>query len=506
MDARTMQQIIIKKFFIVNILIFTFVISSCGTDSKKDTEVTLNVSALSVNEISKKLIFNPKSTQNYLVAINDLESLEDKNNRIKFFLGMAHMYQGEVYKIAATLMREIQQDLYTKSSNPDPAHGEKFPIVDEKDFGEIRDKLLLLLAVDAFFLGQSQKSKLIASRINKSADFSHLITKLNSKTSVEHSGTYLGWLDYKNEFPNPDAFPDELINYLKAETIYKSAGPKKALDYMDEHKIILSNYFDDPKVSYYNASAYDLAGLIHFQLAQEQLGSALKDDSSNVDTFQRILNIIYYVNNGSKIGIQAPIISVLNSEIEYLLKHAKEFNQLVNQGKHAYELDYIYFKNNVLKMDKVPTGIENLFSQIKQSDMSQAYEKYLFTNGQFIGSPLYLNLKKIENDLIKMKQYPTLMSGIVESINLTTGAKEDKALVQKFSDGLSFNIAITDNSWHRNRVGYVISLLGSLRWHGGRIPNCMEFIIQESNKNPRLKSLKNVVKLFLGGFHGLQSD
>ena len=85
MDARTMQQIIIKKFFIVNILIFTFVISSCGTDSKKDTEVTLNVSALSVNEISKKLIFNPKSTQNYLVAINDLESLEDKNNRIKFF-------------------------------------------------------------------------------------------------------------------------------------------------------------------------------------------------------------------------------------------------------------------------------------------------------------------------------------------------------------------------------------------------------------------------------------
>ena len=116
-----------------------------------------------------------------------------------------------------------------------------------------------------------------------------------------------------------------------------------------------------------------------------------------------------------------------------------------------------------------------------------------------------LNLKKIENDLIKMKQYPTLMSGIVESINLT-GAKEDKALVQKFSDGLSFNLAITDNSWHRNRVGYVISLLGSLRWHGGRIPNCMEFIIQESNKNPQLKSLRNVVQLFLGGFHGLQSD
>ena len=494
------------KYLVVNILIFTFIISSCGTDSKKDTEVTLKVSALSVNEISKKLIFNPKSTQNYLVAINDLESLEDTNNRTKLLLGMAHMYQGEVYKIAATLMREIQQDLYTESSNPDPAHGEKFPIADEKDFGEIRDELLLLLSVDAFFLGQSQKSKLIASRINESAGFSHLITKLNSKTSVEHSGTYLGWLDYKNEFPNPDAFPDELINYLKAETIYKSAGPKKALDFMDEHKIMLSNYFDDhTKVSYYNASAYDLAGLIHFQLAQEQLGNALKDDSSDVDTFQRILNIIYYVNNGSKIGIQSSTISVLNSETEYLLKHAKEFNKLVNQGKHAYELDYIYFKNNVLKMDKVPIGIESLFSQIKQSDMSQAYEKYLFTNSQFIGSPLYLNLKKIENDLIKMKQYPTLMSGIVESINLT-GAKEDKPLVQKFSDGLSFNLAITDNSWHRNRVGYVISLLGSLRWHGGRVPNCMEFIIQESNKNPRLKSLKNVVKLFLGGFHGLQSD
>ena len=108
---------------------------------------------------------------------------------------------------------------------------------------------------------------------------------------------------------------------------------------------------------------------------------------------------------------------------------------------------------------------------------------------------------KIENDLIKMKQYPTLMSGIVESINLS-GAKEDKALVQKYSDGLSFNLTITDNSWHRNRIGYVISLLGSLRWHGGRIPNCMEFIIQESNKNPHLKSLKNIVKLFLGGFHG----
>ena len=85
------------KYLVVNILIFTFVISSCGTDSKKDTEVTLKVSALSVNEISKKLIFNPKSTQNYLVAINDLESLEDKNNRTKLLLGMAHMYQGEVY-------------------------------------------------------------------------------------------------------------------------------------------------------------------------------------------------------------------------------------------------------------------------------------------------------------------------------------------------------------------------------------------------------------------------
>ena len=40
------------KYLVVNILIFIFVISSCGTDSKKDTEVTLKVSALSVNEIS----------------------------------------------------------------------------------------------------------------------------------------------------------------------------------------------------------------------------------------------------------------------------------------------------------------------------------------------------------------------------------------------------------------------------------------------------------------------
>jgi len=90
------------------------------------------------------------------------------------------------------------------------------------------------------------------------------------------------------------------------------------------------------------------------------------------------------------------------------------------------------------------------------------------------------------------------MSGIIESINLSN-AKEDKVLIQKLSDGLNFNLSITDNSWHRNRVGYVISLLGSLRWHGGRLPNCMEFIIQESNKNPSLKSLLNVLKLFIGG-------
>ena len=499
MGVKTMKQQKTKKSFVVHILIFTFFISSCSQDSTKQEKVNSVPAVKTLNEISKKIIFNPKSSQSYLEAINDLESLPEKNNQTKLFLGMAHMYQGEVYKIAANLLREIQQDLYTKPSNPDPSHGHKFPIVDVMDYRKIQDVFHVFLAMDAYSLGNIEKSKNIISSITKKSDFSTIINRINSNIQIEQNGTYLGWLNYKKEFSNLDILPNGFIQYLESENIYTLSGPQKALDYIVEHKVMQSNYFPDhSKISYYNASAYDLAGLIHFRLAQEQLGSALKDDSDVIDTFQRILNIIYYVNNGSKIGNQDSTISVLNSETEYLLKHADEFNLLVNGGKHVYELDYIYFKNNVLKMDKVPVGIENLFSKIKQSDMSRAYEEYLFNNSQLMESLLYENLKEIENDLVKMKQYPTLMSGIIESINLSN-AKEDKVLIQKLSDGLNFNLSITDNSWHRNRVGYVISLLGSLRWHGGRLPNCMEFIIQESNKNPSLKSLLNVLKLFIGG-------
>jgi hypothetical protein len=96
----------------------------------------------------------------------------------------------------------------------------------------------------------------------------------------------------------------------------------------------------------------------------------------------------------------------------------------------------------------------------------------------------------------RMDEYPTLMSGFIEVLNQSDFAITQKKLIQDVTESMVFTVEHSKASWQRNRPAFLLSLYGSLRWHGGRLPDLNGFLIELRKLDNRLGSLQEVSSLF----------
>ena len=95
-----------------------------------------------------------------------------------------------------------------------------------------------------------------------------------------------------------------------------------------------------------------------------------------------------------------------------------------------------------------------------------------------------------------LDKYPTVVSGFIQDLNLSPLSLEYKTQIQNISELLGFNVAHSNSSWHRNRPGFLISLYGTLRWHGSRLPNCNGFLQDIVGRFPPIVALSHIANLF----------
>ena len=117
-------------------------------------------------------------------------------------------------------------------------------------------------------------------------------------------------------------------------------------------------------------------------------------------------------------------------------------------------------------------------------------------NNNVTQNEIQLVLKEFKNDPKKMDNYPTLMSGFISALNLSDFAISKKHSIQDVSESLVFPAARANASWQRNRPAFLLSLYGTLRWQGGRLPDCNEFLFNIKKLNERMGALDEVVRLF----------
>ena len=163
----------------------------------------------------------------------------------------------------------------------------------------------------------------------------------------------------------------------------------------------------------------------------------------------------------------------------------------------AYSLDWIRFER-AINSQKGYEGMPNEMVVINDSDLTYKIIK------EFITNPLNENnysavqsvLHKLSKSPMIMNRYPTIISGFIMQLNLSPMARAEKLLVQDLTENLVFNVGYSEKSWQRNRPAFLLALYGTLRWDGGRLPDCNGLMITIKNLDHRMSSFYEVAALF----------
>jgi hypothetical protein len=470
-------------------------VSSCGTEKpiKPIDEVGLS-------KLTEQILFKSTETQDYQSALKYLHSVHDDSlsGEEKVLHGLAHIYQGEVYEVAAKILSEMQLDLYHQSIDPD--HGMKFPIIKKEQLNDIKDELSFWMGIDAYAVyGKNEGDALMASTVSDSFYKIKQSVIQSYKRSSDHysNQTMMGINDNISEI---DKMPI-LIDIIEAGKLFENQEYKKVLSFLDEKKLYNKNIFRENKhVQYYSPSVFKLAALSHYKLGIKGFEEGIKGDYTTQDS--TIYKLIGVMNLGQKYHYfkEAQKISLLweNSK-QMFIANNKILRRLVESKKikMPYSLDWVLFENAVQSVINIPLPISLQFLNDGNDTHLRAMKKMIVKkNNNVTQNEIQLVLKEFKNDPKKMDNYPTLMSGFISALNLSDFAISKKHSIQDVSESLVFPAARANASWQRNRPAFLLSLYGTLRWQGGRLPDCNEFLFNIKKLNERMGALDEVVRLF----------
>lgn len=478
-------------------LIILIALSAC---EKKVTVVEGPKQSNLMTLLANNVLFNPHNTQDFQTALAIADTINFSNSsEVKTLIGLAHLYQGEVYEVTANILAQLQLDLFYKSK--DAEHGHKFPITTVTN--SVRDKLGFWMGLDAYAIyGKDEGDILFNQNIgdqlwsikqtvknylsdnNDHSYYNHTLLMIRGNKLID---------GVKKELPM-------LTDIFSAQRLFNDGKYAETLEYLDNEELFTRNIFAEHNaIQYYSSAVFKLAALAHYKLGIATLETALQSNYNSVDGVNykiiAILNLCqkyYYFDDGQKIA------DLWDKNKNFLLKEKDSLKWLVKKNeKMAYSLDWIRFER-AINSQKGYEGMPNEMVVINDSDLTYKIIK------EFITNPLNENnysavqsvLHKLSKSPMIMNRYPTIISGFIMQLNLSPMARAEKLLVQDLTENLVFNVGYSENSWQRNRPAFLLALYGTLRWDGGRLPDCNGLMITLKNLDHRMNSFYEVAALF----------
>lgn len=475
------------------IIPLTMMILSCGKES-----ATKLPGETSLSQLAKKILFNPHEIQDYQFALRYFQSVSKNSLTGEEIVlkGLAHIYQGEVYEIVAKMLSQMQLDLFYKST--DQEHGSKFPIT--KKISDIEDELTFWMGVDAYTVyGKKEgRSLLFSNGEDPLYEIKQKIIKAFSGNSSNYQDQT--FLTISGNLGNSSKELPILDKILEAEELFKKQKYEEVLSTLDKEELFNRNIFDGHKqVVYYSPAVFKLAALTQYKLGINVLENALQRGFTTADsTGYRIIAIMnlgqkyHYFEDTGKLS------ALWDKYKEYLVIQSQVVQELVEINvKMPYCLDWIRFGYAILNILEVSLPKE--LTLLDDPD-----DHALETMKKFIGNPhnsgIYTDIHHVISDFERnpnrMDHYPTLMSGFIKELNQSPLSYTEKKLIHEVTESLVFNVDRSTASWYRNRPAFLLSLYGTLRWHGGRLPDLIGFLIDMRNLDERLSSLQEIATLF----------
>ncbi len=486
------------QFFQIYMLIT--LLSCCGEDQPVVIDQINSDRSIDFNYALESVVFNPDHQQNYseFIYLDNHVSLDTMPAEYRTLLGLAHLYQGELFQVTSQILAHMQLDIYEGS--PDLAHGEKFPI----NYQNIdhQDEMLIWRGIDASEIYGYNIGSPIFDRI-QDTNYSEIVSILDShymnrSNDSIYNNTFLRLGPGRENLSNQSLIPS-LALQIELEQLYVNGNYTELLLRLQD--ILAEDLFpNESEFIYFNSMLFKLASLSHYQLGIETLESSFQDTSAFSDsTVYRLITIINLVRQYDSFDESQEISKLWSSNRDILVSNAHLLSMMVkDHPRMPYSLDWMYFLNALYM------NIPNFTIPSELADLD--FQNENITNGimQFLTgnrNPKTLTLtKELIDQFLKtpsiLDKYPTLVSGFIQELNLSSLSSEYKAQIQNISELLVFNVAHSNNSWHRNRPGFLISLYGTLRWHGSRLPNCNGFLQDIVVRFPPIVALSRIANLF----------
>ena len=476
-------------------MLFTIIVSlfSCDKESTKK----LPVKKTTLSQLAGRVLFNPYEVKDYQSVLEYFQTVNENTMKGEetVLKGLTHIFQGEVYEVAAQILSRMQLDLYYKST--DPAHGWKFPITKEID--DIKDELTFWMGIDAYTVyGEKEGRSLLSSTMTDPFyNNKQLIKALSDNSNNYRAQTFLtingNLLDMSKNLPT-------IEKILEAEQLFKGQEYEKVLLFLDNEGLFASNIFDNHKqVIYYSPAVLKLAALTHYRLGINVLENSLQITFTTADSTS--YRIIALMNLGQKYHYFDDIeklSGLWDNYGEFLVSEVSEVRKLVEaNAKMPYCLDWIRFEDAIFTVlqDSLPKELV-MFDDPSDSLLKTMKEFIVKPRKSALYNDIHYVLLNFKKNPDIMDHYPTLMSGFIKELNQSSLVYTKKKLIQDLTESLVFNVAHSKNSWHRNRPAFLLSLYGSLRWHGGRLPELNHFLFNMRNMNERLSPLHEIAALF----------
>ena len=477
-------------------ILITIMVSSC--EKKPTKKLPVKKTSFSLSQLAEKVLFNPNEVKDYQSVLRYFQTVNENTltGEETVLKGLAHIYQGEVYEVAAQMLSRMQLDLYYKST--DPAHGSKFPITREID--DIKDELTFWMGVDAYTVyGEKEGKSLLSSTMaDPLYKIKHEVIKALSDNSSNYKNqTFL--TIYNNPVDLSKKLPT-IEKILEAERLFKGQEYEKVLSFLDKGGLFASNIFHSHKqVVYYSPAVFKLAALTHYRLGINVLENSLQRALTTADS--KGYRIIAIMNLGQKYHYfddTGKLSALWDDYREFLATEGSTVRRLVEtHAKRAYCLDWIRFEDAILTVLKDSLPKELVLLDDQSDPLLETMKEFIVNPNEFsLHNDIHYVLLDFKRNPDRMDDYPTLMSGFIKELNQSSLSYTEKKLIQDVTENLVFNFKHSKSSWHRNQPAFLLSLYGALRWHGGRLPDLNNFLIGMRKTNERLSSLQEIAALF----------
>jgi len=482
-------------------VLLIFILCSCsgGNDPIPVKQITDKFPS-NFDQVLDAVIFNPQNQQDFSkILISENMNLSDTlTAEFRTLIGLAHIYQGELYEVTSQILNEMQLDLYEGSD--DLAHGDKFPANYQNLVHQ--DEMFLWRGIDACDVKSIETAQNIWSRIHNE-DYSRILEILagfyqrNSGHAI-NSNTLLDLTAGREKLSNQSTVPSLAVQVELENQYLKGKYAELLLKLRTE--IGTETFPDERQFIYFNSRIFKLAALCHYHLGMLNLERSSEDAPSLQDsTIYQLISIMNLAHLYNRFEKSEEIIKLWLNHKELIMKNSDVLLLITqNHPKRPYIIDWVYFLSAVeenVPNFQLPSELANL--DYRKDNLFAGIMNFLTDiNNPKIEIKTKNIIDQLLNNPLLIDKYPTLMSIFVQNLNLSPLRTKYKAQIQDLTELLVFNVSHSSNSWQRNRPSFLISLFGSLRWHGSRLPNCNGFVQELAIRYPPLLSLASVSGLF----------